>query len=70
MFESTICAVNELRADALLVAGLISAQTFFFYDLQVVVPGLAVCVRDFTMFVIRTHGYKSYKKKKLFCFIN
>ena len=46
-FDDTIGTVAESWTAALRVAGSIPAQNKYFYGLQVVAPGLAICVRDF-----------------------
>ena len=47
----TVGAVVKLSTAALRVAGSIPAWNQCFYNLQVVVPGLAVCVCNISMFV-------------------
>ena len=47
----TVGAVAQRLSAALRVPGLISRRNKYLYSLQVVVPGLAVCVREFYMLV-------------------
>ena len=44
-------AVVERSADALIIAGSIPALNKYLYGLQIVVPGVPVCVCDFSLFV-------------------
>ena len=51
-FDGTVDTVVERSTAALRVAGLIPARNNYLYDLQAVVPGLAVCVCDFSFLFV------------------
>ena len=54
-FDDTVGTVAERPTAVLRVAGFSPARNKFLYGLHVVVPGLAVCVCDFFVFIKRTH---------------
>ena len=58
--DNTVSVVVERPTAALGVARSISPRNKYLYGLQVVVPGLAVCVCDFSMFV-----FELYVSRKL-----
>ena len=66
MTYDTVGAVAERPTAALRVAGSIPAQNKDWYGLQVVVPGLAVCVCDFSMFVNHRCYFIKKKNEKIY----
>ena len=65
--SNTIGAVVAISTAALRVAGSIPVRSKYLYYLQVVVPGLAVFVRDFYMFVNKRNYSKSMKRSVSAC---